>query len=146
MAEKTIITAALTGVLATRDQCPAIPYSAAEIAEEARRSVDAGASIVHIHARQPNGLPAYDVESYRQIDLALRERCPDVIVNYSTGVKRGDLVRLSGPVVGRPLLAALYKAVIRAGGNPFLSISLDECQEIKLVEASDEQLRFAKRR
>ena len=52
---KTIITAALTGVLATRDQCPAIPYTAQEIAEEARRSVDAGASIVHIHARQDDG-------------------------------------------------------------------------------------------
>ncbi len=85
MATKTIISAALTGVLATRDQCPAIPYTAAEIAAEARRAVDAGASIVHIHARQPDGRPAFDVESYRQIDLAVRERCPEVLVNYSTG-------------------------------------------------------------
>jgi uncharacterized protein (DUF849 family) len=82
---KTIISAALTGVLATREQCPAIPYTAAEIAAEARRAVDAGASIVHIHARQPSGAPAFDVESYRQIDLALRELCPGVIINYSTG-------------------------------------------------------------
>lgn len=85
MPNKTIITAALTGVLATRQQCAAIPYTADEIADEARRSVDAGASIVHIHARQPDGAPAFDVESYRQIDAALRERCPDVIINYSTG-------------------------------------------------------------
>ena len=82
---KTIISAALTGVLATRDQCPAIPYSAAEIAQEARRAVDAGASIVHIHARQPNGAPAFDVASYRAIDAAVRECCPEVIINYSTG-------------------------------------------------------------
>jgi len=67
----------------------------------------------------------------------------DVLVNYSTGVKPGDLVRLSGPAVGRPLLAELYRAVIRAGGNPYLQISLDECQEIKLLEASEEQLTFA---
>lgn len=82
---KTIITAALTGVLATREQCPAIPYTAAEIALEARRSLDAGASIVHIHARQDNGKPAFDVESYRRIDEAVRELCPDAIINYSTG-------------------------------------------------------------
>lgn len=82
---KTIITAALTGVLATREQCPAIPYTAQEIAEEARRSVDAGASIVHIHARQDDGRPAFDVETYRRIDQAVKELCPEAIINYSTG-------------------------------------------------------------
>jgi 3-keto-5-aminohexanoate cleavage enzyme len=82
---KTIITAALTGVLATRDQCPAIPYTAEEIAREARRSVDAGASIVHIHARQDDGKPAFDVESYGRIDQAVKELCPEAIINYSTG-------------------------------------------------------------
>ncbi|MGC3969378.1 MAG: aminopeptidase [Pirellulales bacterium] len=71
------------------------------------------------------------------------DRLADVLVNYSTSVKPGDLVRLSGPVVGRPLLAALYRAVIKAGGNPFLSISIDECTETKLLEGSDEQLKFA---
>jgi uncharacterized protein (DUF849 family) len=83
--DKTIITAALTGVLTTRQQSPAIPYTPEEIAEEARRSVEAGASIVHIHARQENGAPAYDVETYRRIDAAVRARCPGVIINYSTG-------------------------------------------------------------
>ena len=82
---KIIITAALTGVLTTRQQSPAIPYTPEEIAEEARRSVDAGASIVHIHARQDNGMPAYDVETYARIDAAVKKRCPDVIINYSTG-------------------------------------------------------------
>lgn len=85
MSHKTIITAALTGVLTTRKQSPAIPYTPAEIAAEARRSVDAGAAIVHIHARQDNGMPAYDVETYARIDTAVRARCPDVIINYSTG-------------------------------------------------------------
>jgi uncharacterized protein (DUF849 family) len=82
---KTILTAALTGVLATREQCPAIPYTAQEIAKEARRSLDAGASVVHIHARQDNGKPAFDVESYRRIDGAVRALCPEAIINYSTG-------------------------------------------------------------
>ena len=81
---KTIITAALTGVLATREQCPAIPYTPEEIAEEARRSVEAGAAIVHIHARKPDGQPAYDVETYRRIKEEVEARC-DVLINFSTG-------------------------------------------------------------
>lgn len=81
---KTVITAALTGVLATREQCPAIPYTPEEIAEEARRSVEAGAAIVHIHARQPDGQPAYDVETYGRIKQEVEARC-DVIINFSTG-------------------------------------------------------------
>lgn len=83
--KKVIITAALTGVLATRDQCPYIPYTPEEIAEEGRRAVEAGAAILHIHARQPNGLPAYDIETYRQIYEEVRKRTPDVIINFSTG-------------------------------------------------------------
>ncbi len=85
MTDKVIITAALTGVLATRQQSPYIPYTPDEIAAEARRCVEAGASIVHIHARQDNGMPAYDVETYGRIDEAVKAQCPDVIINYSTG-------------------------------------------------------------
>ncbi len=85
MSDKVIISAALTGVFATRKQSPYIPYTAEEIAEEARRAVEAGASIVHIHARQDSGLPAFDVESYARIDAAVKEKCEDVIINYSTG-------------------------------------------------------------
>lgn len=85
MSKKTIITAALTGVLAKREQCPYIPYTPEEIAEEGRRAVDAGASILHIHARQDNGAPAYDIETYKRIGEEVRKRCPDVIINYSTG-------------------------------------------------------------
>jgi 3-keto-5-aminohexanoate cleavage enzyme len=83
--KKTIITAALTGVLANRSQCPYIPYTPEEIAEEGLRAVEAGASILHIHARQDNGAPAYDVATYRRIDEEVRKRCGEVIINYSTG-------------------------------------------------------------
>jgi len=85
MTKKTIITAALTGVLANRSQCPYIPYTPEEIAEEGKRAVDAGASVLHIHARKPDGMPAYDIETYRQIGEAVRNRVPNAIINYSTG-------------------------------------------------------------
>jgi 3-keto-5-aminohexanoate cleavage enzyme len=81
---KTIITAALTGVLATRDQCPAIPYTPREIGEEARRAADAGAAIVHIHARTLEGGPDWKVETFAEIFAEVRART-DVIVNFSTG-------------------------------------------------------------
>jgi 3-keto-5-aminohexanoate cleavage enzyme len=81
---KVIVTAALTGVLATRDQCPAIPYTPKEIGEEAKRAADAGAAIVHIHARTPEGGPDWSVETFGEIFSEVRART-DVIVNFSTG-------------------------------------------------------------
>jgi len=79
-----IISAALTGVLARRDLCPAIPYTPAEIGEEARRAAEAGAAIVHIHARTPEGGPDWSVDTFRAIKEEVRARS-DVIVNFSTG-------------------------------------------------------------
>ena len=61
---KTIISAALSGVLATREQCPAIPYTPKQIGEEAKRAADAGAAIVHIHARTPDGSPDWSVDTF----------------------------------------------------------------------------------
>src|SRR6185503_19542003 len=52
--DKVIVTCALTGVLAKREQCPHLPYSPAEIGEEARRAYEAGAAVVHIHGREPD--------------------------------------------------------------------------------------------
>ncbi len=84
MSAPVVITAALTGVLATRDQCPAIPYTPQEIGEEAKRAADAGAAIVHIHARSPEGGPEWRVEVFAEILSEVRSRT-DVIVNFSTG-------------------------------------------------------------
>ncbi len=84
MSAAVVITAALTGVLATRDQCPAIPYTPQEIGEEAKRAADAGAAIVHIHARSPEGGPEWRVEVFAEILNEVRSRT-NVIVNFSTG-------------------------------------------------------------
>ena len=79
-----LITCAISGAVANRDQCPAIPYTPAEYAAEARRAVDAGASMIHIHARTPDGRPSYAVEDFRAITDAITAEV-DVVVNYSTG-------------------------------------------------------------
>ena len=79
-----VVTAALTGVLANRSQCPTIPYSPAEIAEEARRAHEAGAAVCHIHARNDDGSPTFSPEVFAEIKREVRARCP-VILNFSTG-------------------------------------------------------------
>lgn len=80
-----VISCSISGVIANRDQCPAIPYTPEEYAAEARRAVDEGASQVHIHARKPDGTPSYEVEDFKAITEAILAEVGDVIVNYSTG-------------------------------------------------------------
>jgi uncharacterized protein (DUF849 family) len=81
-----VITCSISGTIANREQCPAIPYTPAEYAAEARRIVDEGGVMIHIHARKPDGTPSYEVEDFRAITEAIRAEVGDaVIVNYSTG-------------------------------------------------------------
>ena len=80
-----IITCSISGAIANRAQCPAIPYTPEEYAAEARRAVDQGASQIHIHARTPDGAPSYEIEDFRAITEAILAEVDDVIVNYSTG-------------------------------------------------------------
>ncbi|HXM58197.1 MAG TPA: 3-keto-5-aminohexanoate cleavage protein [Candidatus Dormibacteraeota bacterium] len=81
---KVVVTAALTGALTRREHCPAIPYTPVEVAEEARRAAEAGASIVHIHARNPDGSPTWSRQTFAEIQAEVRART-DVILNFSTG-------------------------------------------------------------
>ncbi len=80
-----IISCSISGAIANRDQCPAIPYTPEEYAAEARRAVDEGASQIHIHARRPDGTPSFEVEDFRAITEAILDVVDDVIINYSTG-------------------------------------------------------------
>ena len=82
--DKVVITAALTGVAANRDQCKWIPYTPEEIADEAQRAHNAGAAIVHKHGREYDGTPSWRVEIFREIMQEVRKCCP-VIINFSTG-------------------------------------------------------------
>jgi aminopeptidase len=66
----------------------------------------------------------------------------DVLVNYSVGVKKGQLVRISGPPVAQPLVVELYTKVLAAGGHPKVRMVTQELNEIFLKNASDEQLRY----
>lgn len=80
-----VITCALSGVAANRDQCPALPYTPEDYAAEAKRAFESGAAVVHIHARYADGTPSYRVQEYRDITQAILADVPDIVVNYSTG-------------------------------------------------------------
>jgi uncharacterized protein (DUF849 family) len=81
-----VITCAISGAIANRDQCPAIPYTPEEYAAEARRIVDEGGVHIHIHARTRDGAPSQEIEDFRAIrDAIVAEIGDAAIINFSTG-------------------------------------------------------------
>jgi len=102
-----VVTCALTGVLANREHCPGLPYTPVEIAEEARRAYDAGASVVHIHARNDDGTPTFSPQVFESIKNEVRARCP-ILLNFSTGTLDNDVSQQCAYIRnGRPEIAAL---------------------------------------
>ena len=81
-----VICCAISGAIANRDQCRAIPYTPEEYAAEARRIVDEGGVHIHIHARKPDGSPSYEIEDFLAIKEAITAEVGDrAIINFSTG-------------------------------------------------------------
>ena len=70
------------------------------------------------------------------------ERLADVLVNYSTAVKKDQVVRISGPPIAQPLIVELYRKVLAAGGHPAVRMVPEELNEIFLKNATDEQLKW----
>jgi uncharacterized protein (DUF849 family) len=104
-----VITCAISGAIANREQCPAIPYTPEEYAAEARRIVDEGGVHIHIHARKPDGTPSYDSEDFTAIADAIRAEVKDsAIVNFSTGTIGVSVEkRVAYLEAGKPEVAAL---------------------------------------
>ena len=78
-----IINAALTGMVPQRKDNPFVPLSPEEIIRDAKRCVAAGATILHLHARDENDQPTYRKEVYGEIFAGVREECPDVLISAS---------------------------------------------------------------
>jgi len=120
-----MITCALSGVVANRDQCSAIPYKPEEYAAEAKKAYDAGAAVVHIHARKPDGSPSYEVEDYRNIYEAVTATCP-VIINFSTGAvgipveKKIAPIKEIQPAIGALNMGSMNYAKYHPGKKTFV--------------------------
>ncbi len=121
-----VISCSISGVIANRDQCPAIPYTPEEYAAEARRAVDEGASQIHIHARTPDGTPSYEVEDFQAITEAILAEVGDVIINYSTGAigipieKRIEYLRALKPDVAALNMSSMNYAKYSAKRKDFV--------------------------
>lgn len=109
---KLIINAAMTGMVPTKKDTPYVPISVKEIIEDAIVCCNAGASIVHIHARDEEGRPTYKKEIYAEIIKGIRALCPDLIICVTTSgrvhntfEKRSEVLDLDNSV--KPDMASL---------------------------------------
>ena len=119
--EKLIITAALTGAEVTRAQQPNLPLTPEEIAVDALACYEAGASIVHIHARDTEGNPTQDAQVYKEIKDKIAEKC-NIIFQPSTGgaVWHTPEQRLQ-PVDLAPEMATLSCGTCNFGADVFMN-------------------------
>jgi len=84
-AGKVIVTASLNGAMVTKDMNPSTPEQPDEIAQAALECYNAGAAIVHIHARDEQGKPTGTKEKFEEILAAVRGKCSEIIIQFSTG-------------------------------------------------------------
>jgi 3-keto-5-aminohexanoate cleavage enzyme len=120
--DKLIITCALTGAEVTKEQNPAVPYTPEEMAQSAYEAYKAGASILHLHVREDNGTPTQSKERFKKNIEAIREKCPDAIIQVSTGgaVGMSDDERLQ-PVELFPEMATLDAGTLNFGDDIFVN-------------------------
>ena len=104
--DEVIITCAVTGAAHDRRHCPYTPYTPVEIADECLRAYNAGASVVHVHAREDDGQPSWRAEVFREIKKEITERCP-IITCFSTGGMAPKEERIAYFDEATPEMAAL---------------------------------------
>jgi len=120
--EKFIVTAALTGAIHTPTMSPYLPISPDELAEEARRAYEAGAAVVHVHARNPEtGQPSADSSLFGEILSKIKSKCNAVICT-TTGGGLGMTVeqRVSVVKTYSPELASLNAGSLNFALHPLL--------------------------
>jgi uncharacterized protein (DUF849 family) len=143
-----VITCSISGAIANREQCPAIPYTPDEYAAEARRIVDEGGVMIHIHARKPDGTPSYEIEDFQAISDAIRAEVGDAaIVNFSTGTigvpveKRIEYLRAVRPEVAALNMGSMNYAKYSRSRKQFVfnMVFANPFEEIiQLLEAMNE--------
>lgn len=123
--EKLIITAALTGAETTKEANPALPTSPEEIGEAACLCRQAGASMVHIHARKPDGTSTQDSQTYGEIISQIRRRC-DILIQVSTGGAVGMTPEeRMQPLALGPDMATLSTGSVNFGEDLFVNTMED---------------------
>ena len=108
---KLVISAALAGAATRKEQNPAVPYSPEEFGNEAKKCYEAGAAIVHIHARDPahGGIPTPNLDIIKATIENIKQKAPDVIINLSSAISlvATDRERITPVKKFKPPLASL---------------------------------------
>ena len=116
--DKLIITAAICGAEVMKEHNPYVPYTVEEIATEAFKAYQAGASIIHLHVREDDGKPTQNVDRFREVMNAITKKCPEVIIQPSTGGAVGmtNDERLQ-PTLLNPEMCTLDCGSVNFGGS-----------------------------
>jgi len=107
MTQPVIITVAITGALPKKQDSPAVPVIPSEQIESTHEAFEAGASLVHIHVRNPDQSPGSDPELYGRVQEGVRRHCPGMIVQFSTGGRGREQSKRGGMLHLRPDMASL---------------------------------------
>lgn len=128
---KTIITASLTGAVTPKAKCPALPITPREIAEDAKKVVAAGASVLHLHMRDDNGFGTMDPAKFRETVHIIREEGVDAILNLTTSGELGvtDERRMEHIIELKPEMATYDAGTLNAGDGIFEN-SLDFLEKL----------------
>lgn len=113
-AKKTIITAAITGASLTPSMSPYLPVSPEEIAQQSIDAAKAGAAIVHLHARNPDGSPTNEPAVWHAFTPVIRQNS-DVIINFSASLGPTAEKRLEAVVIERPEIATVIVGSMNYG-------------------------------
>lgn len=102
MANPTIVSCAVTGNITTRQQTPHLPVTPEEIANSCIEAARAGAAIIHIHVRHPDGRPSMELAHYREVVERLRAADEDMVINLTTGPGQRFVPSEADPSVAAP--------------------------------------------
>jgi len=107
MSDPVVIAVAITGSVPRKKDNPALPTSPAEQVESTHAAYEAGASLVHIHVRNPDESPSSDPALFRQVQEGVMRHCPGMIVQFSTGGRGRDQAARGNALDLRPDMASL---------------------------------------
>jgi 3-oxoadipate:acetyl-CoA acetyltransferase len=107
MSTPCIITVAITGSVPTKKDNPAVPITVAEQVESTHEAYDVGAALVHVHIRNDDGTTSSDPDKFGRFLEGVREHCPGMIVQFSTGGRSGRGKERGGMLHHKPDMASL---------------------------------------
>ena len=107
MTQPVIITVAITGAVPRKKDSPAVPVTPTEQVESTHEAFEAGASLVHIHVRNPDESPGSAPELYAQVQEGVRKHCPGMIVQFSTGGRGREQAKRGAMLYLKPDMASL---------------------------------------